>query len=204
MALIQTDASQNKKVIVLLIILGAAIAATVFRMTNQSTVTPTVEARDISSTAAPAKTMPAVQSQPARNPFRRILQPAPNVEPQRAQPELPAGDSLGRQAQVEPWRMPGPIQIRPLDINSAPDMPQVRPPSSESTDIDKSQPRFVLLATVASGHETYGILSIGEAETRIVKVGDVLDEGFRVIALSDAQAVLTNGRDMIIAKRPES
>ena len=69
--------------------------------------------------------------------------------------------------------------------------------------VQSAKPTFTLLATIRSAERLYGIIKSGDSQERIVRVGDILDGGYKVKELDASHAVLTNGRDTLIAERPD-
>jgi hypothetical protein len=62
---------------------------------------------------------------------------------------------------------------------------------------------FTLLATVKSDRGFSAVIRAGESEVRVADVGDTLQGGFKVIDLNGDRAVLTDGRETVVAKRPQ-
>ena len=80
-------------------------------------------------------------------------------------------------------------------------------PSLEKRTKDSSEklmPKFTLLATIQCGNSYSAVIKSDGKDERVVDIGDVLDCGFRVKSIDDECAVLTDGRNTIIAKRPNS
>jgi hypothetical protein len=71
-------------------------------------------------------------------------------------------------------------------------------------DEPESKPAFTLLATVKGERGFSAVIRTGESDVRIVEVGDLLEGGFRVVMLESWRAVLSDGRETIVAKRPQS
>ena len=76
------------------------------------------------------------------------------------------------------------------------------------TENQKDEPRklvpvFTLLATVKDPHGYCAVIQSETSKVSVVEVGDTLD-GFRIERIGGSHAVLTDGRDTIIARRPRS
>ena len=68
--------------------------------------------------------------------------------------------------------------------------------------VQKPKPQFTLIATIGSEDGLSGIIRSGDGEVTIVEVGDTLEEDFTVTKLDASHAILTDGRDTIIAETP--
>lgn len=205
MASIKNDPSQNKTVAALLIVLVIAVGATIVRV--KKTAAPVVAAQ-----AAPVAAQPQVVNDPfvsvdytkIRNPFGT---PAFLASRDITSSQAPnANGSRPVRINVRnPWRSAG--HVPPFDIQA------VRPDDTRAINTEDVKPKdnpeqpaikFTLLATVRNASGLCGIIKRGNSEARVVKVGDTLEDGFRVKALDDTHATLTDGRTTIVARRPQS
>jgi len=69
------------------------------------------------------------------------------------------------------------------------------------SDTAKVPPAFALLATIKNDKGYTAVIREGTSTPRIIEVGDVLAAGYRVAKLAEDRAILTNGKEVIIAKR---
>jgi hypothetical protein len=148
---------------------------------------------------------------PARNPFEKPPGLRSNVV---ADPLSESGSSSGIR-QVDILRLPGAWNdgggskldsesVAPIGV---PGFDGVQWKAQGATDSDKTEQKkrtFTLLATVKSGNGYSAVIRSGDSTVRVVEVGDLLGEGFRVKKLEAGWAVLTDGRETIIARRPQS
>lgn len=220
MALIKTDPGQTKTVIALLGVLSVAVGVTVVRIKAS----PTVRSAAATGTSASVSSSQDADGARAtgvfgagsggswyRNPFARPK--ASGVEP-RETVVVPAG--------VRPLPVSSPNIVSSNGSLSAVDsvriVPEMQPGSfrhKETADRGNSENtptgppnagqhgiKFTLLATVSDGGWYSALVRIGDSDLKVVEVGDVLGDGFRVVSISDDRLVLTNGRETIIARRP--
>ena len=89
------------------------------------------------------------------------------------------------------------IEIQPMVAEKKPQTEQAQ------SQVQSAKPTFTLLATIRSPERLYGIIRSGDSQERIVRVGDILDGGYKVKELDASHAVLTNGRDILVAQRPD-
>ncbi|MGB9618913.1 MAG: hypothetical protein ACPL7K_00710, partial [Armatimonadota bacterium] len=76
-------------------------------------------------------------------------------------------------------------------------------PNTGRNDRDTNQTRssYVLLATVRGAGGFSGVIRSAESGPTLVEVGDKVDGCYTVIALNADRAVLTDGRETIVAER---
>lgn len=223
MALIRTDPNQTKTVVVLLCILVMAIGVTVLRLKPTPVAqTSSVKQSEQKQNVPAHQSATAVCGNPSRNPFERPK----NFLPATVGSILESVDGLSRDLPEvgrlpNPWRSSGTVRVEPFDVGGISKFDASSSRSSEipatgSKETDKqpiitsdrpnveARPTFTLLATVRSPDGFSAVISINGAETRVVEVGDVLEGGFRVKMLTEDHALLSDGRENAIARRPQS
>jgi len=222
MALIRTDPSQTKTVVLLLCILVMAIGVTVLRL-KPAPVTQTASAKQSEQKQnAPAHQSATTVCNPLRNPFERPKTFGPVTAGSISESiEGLSKDLPGIKRLPNPWRSSGAVRIEPFDVGNMSKFDKSLPrsfttPEVGSKETDKqpvlvndrtnveSKPTFTLLATVRGPEGFSAVISINGAEPRVVEVGDVLEGGFRVKMLTEDHALLSDGRENAIAKRPQS
>ena len=205
MGIIKTDPSQTKAVVGLLSILAVAIVATIIRIGGGSEPpAPVNQDTDTPKAACLVRSINESPFNPSHNPFvsppdykaARQSESAegggPGVEIVPAADQIKGNWNTSNTPRIEPFKLGSEIKV------SAPDNPR---------DIDKSEevkPEFTLLATVKGQNGWCAVIKTGDSEQKVVEVGDKMDGGFVVKELSANCAVLADGRDTIIAKRPRS
>lgn len=205
--MIKTDPSQTKAVVVLLLILGAAVVWTVIRVTpgaqqQQQSAASTTEAAEASS--ASATIVPAFQ--PSRNPFRKPAS-ARSVMGRDARLGVDSGAAIVQEGGA---RQSGNFKIGPMPIGVVPSAGanQATSDSAQTGSAPKAaepeKPQFALVAIVGGDGGFTAVIRCGESNTRVVGVGDVLEGGYRVEKLEESRAVLRDGRDVVVIKRPNS
>jgi len=100
-----------------------------------------------------------------------------------------------------------PAPVGPLPASGGAEKP--RPFRSAKTagsaaSAGQSKPAFTLLATVRGTLGYSAVIRGSASAARVVEVGDVLERGFKVTHVDSSRAVLTDGREIIVAKRPQS
>ena len=188
MALIKVDPSQNKIAAALTAVLIGAMAVTALRMRAPATISAPAQARETASACGSLQKTAQIERRPDHNPFRR---PA-SLRTVASEVGVPAEDAMAR---------PAPAPLLP----AAPEF-GIRNPESGMRNpehVRSAKPTFTLLATIRSAEHLYGIIKSGDSRERIVRVGDILDGGYKVKELDASHAVLTNGRDTLIAERPD-
>jgi hypothetical protein len=224
MALIRTDPNQTKTVVVLLCILVMAIGVTVLRLKPTPVAqTSSVKQGEQKQNVPANRSTTTLCSNLSRNPFERPK----NFLPATLGSIPESIDGLSRDLpQVvrlpNPWRSSGTVRVEPFDVggiskfDALPSRRFNNIPNIDSKETDKlsvinndrpnveTRPTFTLLATVKSPDGFSAVISINGAETRVVEVGDVLEGGFRVKMLTEDHALLSDGRENAIARRPQS
>ena len=205
MSVLRVNPGQEKTVALLVAALAAAIAVTVFR--THPAASPKVPAAKADQQVAEVSisvTAGRRRSGPTRNPFVSLdvfraasdgtgaVSPAPGSEGRRPGLWQIGGDS--RSGPISPLPT---LEIRP--IGDAP--PKGMNGSAGKNEADSARPKFALRATIKGGNGLAGVIRIGDSTVKVVEVGDVLDSGFEVKDLQPGRAVLTDGRDTIIAKQ---
>jgi hypothetical protein len=79
-----------------------------------------------------------------------------------------------------------------------------QPVRNQTERSSKPKPTFALLATVRGPDGYSAVIRAGNGAARVAEVGDKLEGGFRVLRLESGLAVLTDGRKVIVARRPRS
>jgi len=204
MAFIEVDPKQTKAVVALLVTLAGAIGYIVVRAHPPEQ--PAVAAQRVavvSEKQSSARTREPAGVEISRNPFER-----PAGLPAPAKSSKASGivtDETGPGASAEL----APAAVGELPASGEVDAP--RPFRSEKSERstasardDKSKPTFTLLATVRGVQGYSAVIRAGASVARVVEVGDVLEGGFKVKQVDSSRAVLTDGREIIVAKRPQS
>lgn len=217
MAFIKTDPSQTKTVVALLGVLVVALGVTAFRLKPQPVEKAASQAQEsTASSTAPNKGGP-IRLDRLRDPFER---------PAFAR-EQSIGEELGDREPVDPGhrtmsRSGGSARVEPLDVGSmftvtpgedhrlAEALPRqpggIHSESGSATSIQPKGPKpvFVLLATVRSNTAYSAVIRTGESAPVVVEVGDAVEGGFRVRMITADHVALSDGRETVIAKRPQS
>lgn len=201
MALIQVDPKQTKTVVVLLFALVLAMGLAVVRFRAAQQPPAPVNAVAAKATVTEVAQVEDVPFTPVRNPFEK---PALVRAAERRAKVLPVTQGLrlpgGVGEHMKLWNEGNEEHIQPLDIGPAPKQPE--PVEVEKPDVSK--PVFALLATIKGPNGLSAVIRTGESDVRVVEIGDRLADGYRVKALEESRAVLSDGRDTIVAKRPQS
>ncbi|MCX8052706.1 MAG: hypothetical protein N3B12_02775 [Armatimonadetes bacterium] len=229
MALIKVDPSQTKTVIALLGVLVVALGVTVVRLKPNTAARPAQQqvAESVRSVSMPRVTTERTWDT-CRNPFEKPpgfaagskagdnLLASPSVSEESNLPLLlvkKEGEELGVNTPYSPLSKVGSLthpvftkdglrqadQSTSFESGRAPKAPME---SSPHLGPAPARPRFTLLATVNIGRAFSAVIRVGDSDERIVQVGDVLEGGFRVIALNADRAILTDGREIVVANRP--
>lgn len=223
--MIKTDPSQTKAVVLLLLILGAAVAWTVIRVSpgaqRQAAASPAA-AETAQAYSGDVSVQPAFE--PSRNPFRRpaIISVARGAS---GRSEIGLGAAMvqegGREKPLGVSKI-GPMPFAMVRTTGPEGSPTGgssdnggQSPSPDSSSKDKTEtekPPFELLATVEGSNGFTAVIRCGESDTRVVAEGDLLDGGYKVFRLGTGLAVLRpstsstssgwSGRDTIVLKRP--
>jgi len=200
--MIKTDPSQTKAVVVLLIILAGAVIATVARVHPESNSPATAVAATASTAAVGSEARTIVATvETSRNPFRK---PSRIGNRQQAVGDsrtglLPGGAAIVQENNMRPS---GNFRLEPMPVGPTSASNSDRVDSQQPDKSEPDKPRFEMLATVSGPNGLTAVIRIGESDTRVVAVGDVLEGGFKVKKLEESRAVLSNGRDEVVVKRP--
>jgi hypothetical protein len=197
---LQIRTGDKRVVAALLVVLVATVTVTVLHMKRQG-VPPVIRAQVAMAGDRTVSPPVEVTTKTCRNPF---LKPE-RLRAGSAQDDEEAGVefSLGARGTVPSPMPPMPVRemvISPPMITSTEPTTRAEPPVAEKREPTK----FTLLATVQSAERLCGVIKAGDAEPKIAGIGDALEGGFVVKILSHSQAVLTNGREVVIAEKPES
>ncbi len=206
MALIRTDPSQTKTVVALLVVLAAAIVFVIVRVGSRGGAKPADTTKPTVDESVSTALVDSTPYNASRNPFKRpaILKTAM----ERVRESLSRESSFPSISRTSPkagfWR-DNSAGLDPVDFGSlfgAPAQRSVVP--KEAPVIEKPKPEFALLATVKSADGWCAVIRSADSRPRVVEVGDIVEGGFKVRRLETDRAVLTDGRDIIIAKRPRT
>lgn len=199
--MIKTDPSQTKTVVVLLVVLVGAIAATVLRIHPDSAQRATANAAAAAVTAVkenPAPRVAVVVAATTRNPFRkpRAISAALSREAKQGITFTATGARQTAAAASDEKFDLG--RVGPMPLSTVGEVQ----PSQDASKTDESKPRFALLATVSGPNGLTAVIRMGDSTTRVVGVGDTLDGRYKVAKLEADRAVLKNGSDIIEVRRP--
>lgn len=232
--MLQVDPSQKKAVVALLVVLVGAVAFLLVRLLPGSRAPQaSAQAAQPAAKTTPACAVGEVRVGPARNPFHRPDGAAPLAcvaEDPDSLVQLTANgrtEGVAESFDVRPMPVPtfGAIEqpgsgdaARPARAKTGKPDPRLlagmvlggtgnpaEPNEAEQHSKDEApRPSFKLLATIKSGGVYSAVLRVGDAQTRVVEVGDIIDGRFKVARIQENLAVLLDGRDVIIATRPRS
>ncbi|MGI6294841.1 MAG: hypothetical protein ACOX3G_02020 [Armatimonadota bacterium] len=189
---------------ILLVILVGAIVVTFVRLSPKSAsrsaqpAQPAVAAQAGSGsvTVAPAFSL-------SRNPFRQPE--AFRILPKKAKD----GINVVVQNQGSNGTAPG-FQLQAMPIGKLPSSTGASLAEGEdgddigTSDSQKpAEPEFALLATVTGSNGISAVIRKGGSDTSVIEVGDVVEGGYTVQKIEKDQAVLKNGVDIVVVKRPD-
>lgn len=178
-------------------ILIGAICVTAFRIRPRaasSVASPTAEVTE--QAATPNRPVDVHVRNLSRNPFR-----APD-EYSFAQARCNAAE-LGLPIPGEPGKSKKP------GAASAGTLPPVQPvvfsavATGEPGDALQAKPTFSLMATIKDAGGLSAVMKCNDSIVRVVNVGDTLEGGYKVRTLKVDRAVLSNGEDTIVVKKPQ-
>lgn len=203
------DPSQKKLVAILMVILVSTICITVFRIAPSGSPEPDRGSGSTSTTATAARRgSEAPVRSISRNPFK-----APDAyRPRKLEKAEAASGAPAGMATTEVSVRPLPHSVPPLGINfdTRPEqnnqMQQLHSAGHEAAQIHqaaKIKPAYTLLAVVGGDGKMSAIIKTDESKSRIINLGDVLDGSYRVSEIKIDRVVLTNGRDIILVKKPK-
>ncbi len=230
MALIKVDPAQSKTVAALIGVLVVTVGVTVVRLKPQQMPRAAAQQQQRADTPDQAET-PGDRVRPdlSRNPFERAAKARAQIT-EGMGPEAggPLASITGGGEPTRKW-MGGSAPREPFDLASVMPMNPFRDgqtpaaagsPSAKHGGADagpaqamdgqgdrstpEAKPVFALLATVRSSSGYSAVIKSGDAGARVVEVGDVMDNGYRVRMITADHVVLTDGRENVIAKRPQS
>lgn len=209
MGFIKVDPKQSKAVVPLLVILVGAIAVTILRINPGPAASAPANAANSKVNSTPSGAVVNASYDPSRNPFIKpelisaaiksmksaIGEPSPaelmkSFEKRKHYPDTPLNTKPLK------WHSPV-VNVSPMPIPSVGEKTAVKEPQ-------KPKPSFALLATIGNEGGFSAVVKSDGSNERVVEVGDVLDGGYRVKQIEADRAVLTDGRDIVIAKRPNS
>ena len=212
MVAIKNDPSQTKSAAILIGALVVVIGVTVVRMKPAPGAQAPAQAQQVSARAAPVKASVERFCPRERNPFEKPagLPAAGAVDDSVGnEGKLPASISVGgdrgsdsqsgAKATIKPLDPTAVFRIKPEKKPAT-----AKPSTKDNYDAQRAKPEFTLLATARSGDSYSAVIRTGQSGARVVEVGDVLDGGFKVLMIDGDRAALSDGRQMIVAKRPRS
>lgn len=196
--MLTVDPSQKKVVWLLMAILIGAVCVTAIRVRPSRVSVAAVENRPVEAT--PASPRVAVQVQDlTRNPFRA---PEPYAMAQMrtnaAELGLPMPGADEKRASA--GKLPS---VQPLVVSAVRRGGETGESQAGGADLD-AKPAFALLATIQSSEGSSAVIKSNDSIVRVVNVGDVMEGGYKVRALKPDCAVLSNGEDTIVVKKPQS
>jgi hypothetical protein len=209
--MIKTDPNQKSTVIVLVVILVGALVATVVRcLPGPQPKQSAQQAQQTTTEVSPVASVSEADYEPNRNPFQQPLAIKDRVKSALKRLGGPSDEEImamiGPPAkQANPWSRQGSVRVEPIKL------PQVMVPrqgeystaQSGAVQVEaKKLPEFALLATVKNNTGLCAVIRGSDSKPKVVEVGDII-EGFMVTRLDLDQAVLSDGRDTIVAKRPK-
>lgn len=195
--MLKHDPSQNKTVVILLVILVIAGVATVARIHPAGQVKAVARTDNAAVQVSADKKVVMPEFEPSRNPFFK-----PSAVKTNKDFDIP---NEVKTVEVPPLQPPGDIRVEAIDSNSG--QKKESPAASTQPDVNKSEtsrPTFTLLAIIGNCSGLSAVIRTNESNTRVVEVGDMVDGGYKVQKLEADRAVLTDGRDIIVVKRPQS
>ncbi len=191
-------------VVILLVILAGAIGVTFVRLNPKNMRSaakpeqPAVAARTGSGSVTVAPVL-GLSRNPFRKPdaFRNVAKSAPAGIDVVVQSPGKVAPATGFQLEAVPiGKLPSPSDAVTLDKQESAD--------TQAENAQKpAQPEFALLATVAGAGGISAVIRNGGSNTTVIEVGDVVDGGYTVQKIEKDQAVLKNGVDIVVVKRPD-
>lgn len=207
--MIKHDPNQSKTVIALIVILVAAIGVTIWRIIPRDEPIPVATPTEASARVTPA-TVSSAPCTLTRDPFDR-----PSTARTALKPD--AESAIDASITENPWKSRAVAAIRMqqeamMAAESASPPTPVLPPGSGEVEVtqavDKpkpaSKPRFELLGTVRSGQVYSAIIKSDTSEPVLVEVGDKIGGRYKVVRIESDHAVLFDGKEKTVAKRPQS
>lgn len=191
-------------VVVLLVILAGAIVVTFMRLTPKNvrgaakSEPPAVAARSGSGSTTIASAFSL-----SRNPFRK-------PDALRNVPGTSLADTGVVIQNQDPKSAATGFQLEAMPIGKLPSSSgEVTHDNENTSDIETAdtqkpdEPEFALLATVTGADGISAVIRRGGANTTVIEVGDVVEGGYTVKRIEKDQAVLKNGVDIVVIKRPD-
>lgn len=198
MKLIKIAPEQNRIAAALVLAAVAGIGLTIWRCQRTSPVRAMPQGAQVPRDSAPA--VPMVTELPTgavRNPFKRpawALTRSHGGEPSST-------NGVGVTLPLPPV-MPelpvAPMTVQPIGPEPSPaEMATAAKPKPDEV----AAPDCALLATVRTSGRLCAAIRIGDSRVKVVQVGEIVGDGFKVTGISSDFAVLTNGTKTLIAKR---
>jgi hypothetical protein len=197
MTFIQVDPNQKKTVAVLVTVLVAAVLVIAIRIIPGISGSAASEGQSNLIGGTPITIREEVLFKSRQNPFKRPAHLRSNAGKGDAGQNGIQAMSNSSTPPAMPWMPPGQLRIEPIKMSSEPII------QSGGEDTTRNHiPSFTLLATVKSESGYYCVIKIDDSNTRVVRVNDIIANGFRVKAINAGRAILTDGKDTIIARKP--
>lgn len=212
MGMIKTDPNQKSTVIVLVVVLVGAMAATVMRCIPGPQPKPAAQqAQQTTTEQSPVASVTEADYTPNRNPFQQPVSMKDKVNTALKRLTGSNGEEIlamaGPTAKLgNPWSKHNPVRVEPMKLPQMMVQGQggnsVQQPGAVQIEA-KKLPEFALLATVKNNNGLCAVIRGSDSKPKVVEVGDMV-EGYVVTRLDLNQAVLSDGRDTIVAKRPKA
>lgn len=208
MGFIKTDPNQSKAVIPLIAILVGAVVITVMRINPGPAASVAASTASVSAGVKSAGEIVGESLNTTRNPFKNPGFITAAVESVKSAIDGPSSDEIIQGFGQNQTYSNRPLNTRPFDSGSsivkiAP-MPVPRVEKTLAQEPERLVPVFSLLATIKDSKGYCAVVKTETKSEQVVEVGDILEGGFKVKQIDADHAVLTNGRDIVIAKRPNS
>ncbi len=199
--MIKTDPSQTKTVIALLAILAVAVVATIMRIhPNLAQPSAAVAGQTAARQVGTAPCVTIIDGQTSKNPFRKPKALREQIS-RAAMSGIAFDMANGNNSSARSMNKSG-LNFAPIGPMPVSTVSDIKASDTTKADTEKTKTQFALLATVGGPNGMTAVIRIGDSNTRVVSVGDMLDGDYRVAKLEDGRAVLKNGSDIVEIKRP--
>jgi len=208
MGFIKADPNQSKAVIPLIAILVGAVVITVMRINPGPTANLAASTASVKADAAVAGEIMNGRYSPVRNPFEKPGFITATVKSIKGAMDQPSPDEVMQGFEQRQQYSKRPLNTHPFvggsaEVQIAP-MPVPQVAKTAAKEPQKPKPMYSLVATVRDVKGFSAVVKSDNTSEQVVEVGDILEGGFRVKQIDADHAVLTDGRDTVIAKRPNS
>jgi len=193
--IVQVAPEQKRIAAALVLVALAAVGLTVWRCRHTSIVRAMSRAAPaVTRSASPRPVVTELPTGPATNPFRKPAWALTNTGADAAQS---ASATLPGPTGIPELPFP-PMMVRPIGLERSPTATgaATRPANDEA-----APPEFVLLTTARTSNRFCAAIRIGDSRVKVVQVGDIIGDGFKVKEITPDYVVLTNGADTRIARR---